>query len=104
MKSFSMPLSKYMELVRPQYLYLQVIPHKATRNYNSTNIAKAIQLTFRSLSKRINYDKKKFSIETNFKISYVADIRKGDTAFYFIIPKPYLNYIIEKIREIWHRL
>lgn len=104
MKNFSIPLSKYMALVRPEYLYLQVIPHKSTRNYNSTNIAKAIQLTFRSLNKRISYDKKKFSIETNFKISYVADIRKEDTSFYFIIPKPYLNYIIEKIREIWPKV
>jgi len=96
-KEIAIPISKHVELIKPQYLYLQIIPHKSTRNYDSTNVAKAIQQTFKALNKRINYDKKKLSIETNFKISYVADIRKGDTCFYFIVPKPYLNYIKEKI-------
>lgn len=91
-------------MIRPEYLYLQIIPHKATRNYDSKNVAKAIQQLFKGFHKRIKYDNKKFSIETNFKISYVTDIRKGDTCFYFIIPKPYLNYIIEKIREIWAKV
>ena len=103
-KEIAIPISKHVELIKPQYLYLQIIPHKSTRNYDSTNVAKAIQQTFKALNKRINYDKKKLSIETNFKISYVADIRKGDTCFYFIVPKPYLNYIKEKIYEIWPKV
>lgn len=103
-KDFSIPLSKYFELIKPEYLYLQIIPHKSTRNYDSKNIAKAIQQLFKGLHKRISRDKKVWKVETNFKISYVTDIRKGDTCFYFIVPKPYLNYIIEKIREIWPKV
>lgn len=103
-ENHSIKFTKYFEMIHPEYLYLQIIPHKATRNYDSKNIAKAIQRTFRSLGKRINLDNKKLSIETNFKISYVTDIRKDNTCFYFIVPKPYLSYIVEKIREIWSKV
>jgi len=47
---------------------------------------------------------KKLSIETNFKISYVIDIKKTDTSFYFIVPKVHLDIIIEKIRGIWSKV
>jgi len=103
-KEFSIPVSKYFELIHPQYVYLQIMPHKSTKNYNSTNISKAIQSTYKALNKRINIEKKKLRIETNFKISYVVDIRKENTNFYFVIPKVFLNIIIEKIREIWSKV
>jgi len=103
-KEISIPLSKYFKMIRPEYVYLQIIPHKSTRNYDSTNLAKAIQQTFRSLDKRIKHENKTFSLERNFKMAYITDIKKDDTTFYFMIPKQYLNYIIEKIREIWPKV
>src|SRR3712207_3899860 len=96
----SMKLSKYFELIKPEYAYIKVIPDKSIRNYNSTNIAKAIANTYKTIDRRIHREKKKIFFETNFKISYVLDITKEDTSFYFMIPKPFLNIIIEKIREI----
>lgn len=103
-KSFSIPISKYFEMIRPEYIYIQIIPHKATRNYDSTNLAKAIQQTFRSIDKRIKHENKIFSLERNFKMAYITDIKKDDTTFYFMIPKQYQSYIIEKIREIWPKV
>lgn len=108
-KDICIPVSKYLELIKPSYVYLQITPHKSTRNYNSTNIAKAIQSTYKAINKRIKIENKKLNIETNFKISYVVDIRKptkedSGTSFYFIVPKVYLNIIIEKIREIWSKV
>jgi|GEM_PF-506223 len=103
-KDFSIPVSKYFEIIYPTYLYLKITPHKATRNMDSRNIAKAIQNTYRSIDKRIKRDKNKLFIESNFKISYVVDVRKENTSFYFIVPKPYLNIIIEKVREIWSKV
>lgn len=97
----SMKLSKYFELIKPEYAYIKVIPDKSIRNYNSTNIAKAIANTYKTIDRRIHKEKKKIFFETNFKISYVLDITKEDTSFYFMIPKPFLNIIIKKIREIW---
>lgn len=103
-KEISIPISKYLQLIKPSYVYLQITPHKSTRNYNSTNIAKAIQHTYKAINKRVKLEKNKLMIETNFKISYVIDIRKTNTNFYFIVPKVFLNIIIEKIREIWSQV
>jgi len=103
-KDFSIPVSKYFKLIHPTYVYLQILPHKSTRNYNSTNISKAIQSTYKAINKRIKVENKKLSIEANFKISYVTDIKKDNTSFYFIVPKCYLNIIIEKVREIWSKV
>lgn len=108
-KNNPISLKKYFELVKPTYVYLQITPHKSTRNYNSTNIAKAIQGTYRAINDRIRVEQKKLWIETNFKISYVVDIRKPSkedigTSFYFVVPKIFLNLIIEKVREIWSQV
>lgn len=97
----SIKLSKYFELVKPEYIYIQIIPHKSIRNYNSVNIAKAIAYTFKRADKMIKIEQKKLFFKTNFKISYVIDINKNNASFYFIVPKPFVNVILEKIEEIW---
>lgn len=99
----SIKLSKYFELVKPEYVYIQVIPHKSIRNYNSVNIAKAIAYTFKKADKVIKIEQKKLFFKTNFKISYVIDIKENNASFYFIVPKPFINVILEKICEIWSK-
>ena len=97
----SIKLDRYFELVKPKYKYIKIIPDKSIRNYNSSNIAKAISNTYKTINKRIKKEQKKLFFETNFKISYIIDITTNNVAFYFLIPKPFVNIIIEKIREIW---
>ena len=97
----SIKLDRYFELVKPKYKYIKIIPDKSIRNYNSSNIAKAISNTYKTINKRIKKEQKKLFFETNFKISYMIDITTNNVAFYFLIPKPFVNIIIEKIREIW---
>lgn len=99
----SIKLSEYFELVKPTYIYLRIIPHKSIRNYNSSNIVKAIAHTYRAINKRVYKAKKKLFFETNFKISYVIDIEGNNANFYFIVPKCFENIIIEKVREIWSK-
>lgn len=103
-KEIAIPISKYISLIKPIYVYLQILPHKSTKNYDSANISKAIQGLYRAINRRISIESKKLRIETNFKVSYVVDIKKADTSFYFIVPRCYLNIIIEKIREIWPKV
>lgn len=102
-KEKTMKLTDYFKLVKPEYLYVQITPHKSIRNYNSTNIAKAIAHTYKKLGDRIHREQKKIFFETNFKISYVIDIKGNDCKFYFIVPKQFLNILLEKIREIWSK-
>lgn len=97
----SIKVSEYFKLVHPSYVYLKIIPHKSIRNYNSSNIAKAISNTYRALNRRIHKEQKKLFFETNFKISYVIDIEGNNASFYFLVPQPFKNIIIEKIKEIW---
>lgn len=99
----SLKLSNYFELIKPQYTYLKIIPHKSVRNYNSVNIAKAIKNTYKTVNRRIYKEQKKVFFETNFKISYIVDIYSNDVSFYFLIPICFKSIIIEKIREIWSK-
>ena len=110
----TMPLNKYFQLIKPEYDYIQVVPHKSTRNYNSTNIAKAIQQTYKSINKRIKIDKKKIlrfvsiptriQIEKNLKFSYIIDIKNDNASFYFLVPHMFKNQMFEKIRETWTKV
>lgn len=109
----SMKLSDYFKLVRPEYVYIQIIPHKSIRNYNSSNISKAISHTYKSINKRFEVEKKKIAnkipipvkmtLECEHKISYAIDIVNGNANFYFIVPKSYVNILLEKIKEIWSK-
>lgn len=99
----SIKFSEYFKLIKPEYVYLQITPHKSIRNYNSSNIAKAIAHTYRTINKRIYKQQKKLFFETNFKISYMIDITYNNSDFYFIIPKVFKNIIIEKCKEIWSK-
>lgn len=98
-----MKLSNYFELIRPKYIYIKITPDKSIRNYNSSNIAKAIAHTYRTIDRRIRREQKKIFMETDFKIAYIVDVCSSNANFYFMIPKPFVSVIVEKISEIWPR-
>lgn len=100
-KDKSLALNKYFELVKPRYTYIKIIPDKSIRNYNTTNIVKAIAYTYKSLLKRVRIEQKKLFFETSFKVTYLIDITKSDVSFYFLIPEIFQTILIEKIREVW---
>ena len=102
-KDTSIPLDKFFQYIKPKYIYIKLTPDKSIRNYNSSNIAKAIKHTYKAINKRIKWENKKLWIEINFKIAYIIDIKKSDVGFYFMVPKVYQDIIIEKVREIWPR-
>ena len=91
----------YIQIKRPNYIYVKITPHKSTRNYNSNSIAKAIAGTYKAINKRIKREEKRIAYETNFKISYVIDIQNNNANFYFIVPQLFLNSILEKLKEVW---
>lgn len=99
----SIKLSDYYKIIKPVYRYIKITTHKSIRNYNTTNIAKTVANTYKSLDKCIRRESKKLIIESSFKISYVIDICKDDAEFYFIVPEYYLNQMLNKIREIWSK-
>lgn len=100
-KNTAIPLDRFFQLIKPQYKYLKITPDKSIRNYNTANIARSIKHTFKVINKRIRIEQKKLFFETNFKISYLVDIRPGSTDYYFLVPAVFLPMLQEKIREVW---
>lgn len=99
----SIKLSDYYKIINPIYRYIKITTHKSIRNYNTTNIAKTVAQTYKSLEQRMYRENKKLIIEANFKISYVIDIEKSNVNFYFVVPELYLSSMLNKIREIWSK-
>lgn len=87
----------------PQYEYIQIIPHRSNRNYNSSNIAKAIANTYKAINQRIHSKDRVITFDSSMKFSYIIDIKQEDINFYFVTPKIYKNLILEKINEIWNK-
>lgn len=96
-------VSNHFKITKPNYVCIQIIPHRSNRNYNSSNIAKAIANTYKSINQRIHKDNKKIILDGNLKFSYIIDIEQKDINFYFIMPSAYKNLILEKINEIWNK-
>ncbi|ACO86495.1 conserved hypothetical protein [Clostridium botulinum A2 str. Kyoto] len=69
-----MPLKDYFQIQKPTYKILKLTPDTSIRNYNSSNIAKAIQYMYKSITQRIHREEKKFIIQTPVKCSYMIDI------------------------------
>lgn len=100
-KDTSIQIDKFFNLIKPNYVYLKITPDKSIRNYNSSNIAKAIKNTYKTILKHIRIEQKKLWVETSFKVSYLIDIKGKEVSFYFLVPEVFLPIIQEKIREIW---
>ena len=100
-KERSIPIDRYFQLIKPKYKYIKILPHKSIRNYNTINIAKTVAYTYKALNKRIRWEQKKLFFETSFKISYVIDIEPTNVNFYFLVPEPFLDILVEKVREVW---
>lgn len=112
MKEKSIKFSDYFKIVKPKYVYLKITPDISIRNYNSSNIVKALSHTYKTINKRIKltYHKYKWvtapieiQIEQLHKLSYLIDIKKDDVSFYFIVSEYFENIAREKISEIWSR-
>lgn len=99
-----MTLKDYFQIQKPIYKILKLTPDTSIRNYNSSNIAKAIQYMYKTISQRIHREEKKFFIETPVKCSYMIDIQKNNVDFYFIVPERYLGLIREKLQKHGQRL
>ena len=98
----AMPLSKYFEVIHPEYSFIKLIPLKSIRNYNSDKIILAIASTYKSILQRIHRQNKKYFFCVQSKIAYYIYIEKFKTEFYFLIPKDCLTLIKDKIGDTWN--
>lgn len=98
----SMKLSTYFKIVYPKYNYYKIIPLKSLRNYNSDKIISVVTTLYRSVSKRIIKENKKFFFNPQVKVGYFIYMEKANIEFYFIIPEQYESLLKSKISDVWN--
>lgn len=97
----SIKVSDYFEIIHPKYTIIRIIPVKSNKNYQSGKLANAIALSYRSFDQRIKKEKKKIFFHADFKISFLIDIYKEETCFYFIFPDFLKTLMMVKLNNIW---
>jgi len=102
----SIKVSDYLEIIRPNYIYLKITPDTSIRNYNSAIIAQSVGHMYRTIWERIRKEEKKLKwiVNTPTKCSYLVDITKTNVEFYFIVPAQFVTGIKEKIQETWKKV
>jgi hypothetical protein len=86
---------------KPEYVYLKITSHTSIRNYNSSNLARAIHNMGSSLIKRIEFEERKLIYKAPLKCCYCIDIKKDKVQFIFVVPKQYEAIAKQKINETW---
>lgn len=110
-----MKLKEFVQIVKPEYLYVQLIPNYSIRNNSTYKLARTINSLYRNIfqsvrreqEKAINFLGREFLIGTKYsinitpKVSYYIHIEKDKIHFYLIIPEKYHSIIKEKINDTW---
>ena len=100
----SIPLDKYFEIKRAEYITLQLIPTKSNKNNSTDAIASLINKLFIKVDKLVKTENKKLIVNTYVKASYYIHITKDEVQFYFIIPKIHLMKFRTKFSETWKNI
>lgn len=100
-KAKSMKLNEYIQIVKNEYVTVQIIPAKSNRNNNTDAIAKIINKMYLKANQLIIRENKKLIITTQSKVSYCIHITKDKVEFYFIIPKTHITKFKTKFIEVW---
>ena len=90
-KAKSIKLNEYIQIVKNEYVTVQIIPAKSNRNNNTDAIAKIINKMYLKANQLIIRENKKLIISTQAKVSYYIHITKDKVEFYFIIPKIHIT-------------
>lgn len=103
-KCKSIKMSKYFELVNPEYVYFKLTPHSSCRNSNSDKLAQMVNKLYLDFTKRVYIEEKKLFLKTDTKISYYIYLEHNKAEFYFIIPSSYKRLFREKISDTWRNV
>lgn len=114
----SIKLSEFVQVHKPEYLFLKLTPNNSIRNQSTHKIAKSIASIHRNIFQTVKKEDAKilklfkkemligirYSAEVPAKVSYYIYIEKNKVEFYFVIPKNYMTLIKEKISDSWSNI
>ncbi|MCJ8010136.1 hypothetical protein MUG84_00075 [Paenibacillus sp. KQZ6P-2] len=111
-----MKLNDYVQVVRPQYVYLRLKPSNSIRNNNTHKIVRAIGSLYKNMLESIKREREKvirafgkqfviptkISLQLAAKVGYYIYIENKKVEFYFVIPKQHLTFMREKLGSTWN--
>lgn len=100
----SMTFSEYIQVVKNEYVTVQIIPSKSSRNNKTDTVAQIINKMHLKLDKLIRIEDKKLVIQQQMKASYYIHITSEEVKFYFIIPKVHYMRFKSKLNELWKNI
>ena len=103
-KQYSMKMSDYFQLNRPDYVYLKLIPSTSVKNNKACDIAGIINGTYVDVVKRFKKQNKGFSYTLPHKVSFVVDINKDNASFYMIVPRLHVKEFTQKLTEAFGKI
>lgn len=101
-----------LELIKPEYIYLKIVPATSIKNNDTYKIAQAIQSIYKPFLNRFTFHDYKEILNTAFpqkinfeipcKVSYLIYITKKTVEFYFIVDKKYKSNLKEALSRVWN--
>lgn len=103
-KQFSIKMSDYFQLNKPEYVYLKLIPNSSIKNNKAGDVAAIINGIYIDINDRFKKHNKGFSYTLPSKVSFIIDITKYNANFYMIIPKLHLKEFNQKLTETFGKI
>lgn len=111
----TMLFGKFLQVVRPEYVYLRIKPNNSVRNQGSYKIARAIAALYKAAITNMKIEEHRlikafgrdFVLGTKYrytlpgKIAYFVYMEQKKVEFYFIVPRQHLSYMREKMSDVW---
>lgn len=110
-----MKFSKFIQIVRPEYIYVRLTPNFSVRNNSTYKIARTINSLYKNILQSVKKEHAqvvrllgrefllgtKYSITLTPKVAYYIYMEQQRIEFYLIVPQQYFSVIKEKISDTW---
>lgn len=103
-KQFSIKISDYFQINKPEYTYLKLIPSTSVKNNKACDIATIINDIYVNINERFKRQNKGFSYDLPSKVSFVIDINEYDASFYLLIPTLHVKEFNQKLTEVFGKI
>ena len=103
-KQFSIKISDYFQINKPEYTYLKLIPSTSVKNNKACDIAAIINDIYVNINERFKRHNKGFSYDLPSKVSFIIDINEYDASFYLLIPTLHVKEFNQKLTEVFGKI
>lgn len=103
-KQFSIKISDYFQINKPEYTYLKLIPSTSIKNNKACDIAEIINGIYVNINERFKRKNKGFSYDLPSKVMFIIDIDKYNADFYLMIPSLHVKEFNQKLTEVFGKI